>query len=189
MNDEQLLSEIDHGNEEAMDVLLNRYFPLVKYRIRSYFLSGGEDEDLLQEGYIGLFKAVRTYDRKKSDRFYPFAKMCIENQLRTAVTASNRKKHLPLNTSISMDGDESREFQSQEGNPEHIVLAKEKNADRAEMIEARLSKLEKRVIILYLNGMSYTEIAKQIGKSPKSIDNAIQRIRKKLLDEDVEREE
>ncbi|MDO4942901.1 MAG: sigma-70 family RNA polymerase sigma factor [Lachnospiraceae bacterium] len=185
MNDEQLLLEINIGNEDAMDILLSRYFSLVKYRVRQYYLSGGEDEDLLQEGYIGLFKAVRTYDRSKSDAFYPFAKMCIENQLRTAVTASNRKKHLPLNTSISMDDDERREFQSQEGNPEHIILAKEREADRAEKIETRLSKFEKKVILLYLNGMSYTEIAEQLEKKPKSIDNAIQRIKKKLLDDDI----
>lgn len=185
MKDEQLLLQINNGNEDAMDILLSRYFSLVKYRVRQYYLSGGEDEDLLQEGYIGLFKAVRTYDRSKSDTFYPFAKMCIENQLRTAVTASNRKKHLPLNTSVSMDDDERHEFQSQEGNPEHIILAKERDADRAEKIEARLSKFEKKVILLYLDGLSYTEIAEQLEKKPKSIDNAIQRIKKKLLDEDI----
>ena len=130
MKDEQLLLEIEKGNELAMDTLLNRYFSLVKYRVREYYLSGGEEEDLLQEGYIGLFKAVRSYDKNKNDAFYPFAKMCIENQLRTAVKASNRKKHLPLNTSVSMDDEWTGEFQTQEGNPEKIVLAKELEADR-----------------------------------------------------------
>jgi RNA polymerase sporulation-specific sigma factor len=180
MKDEQLLLEIKKGSEEAMDLLLSRYFPLVKYGIRRYFLTGGEDEDLLQEGYIGLFKAVQTYDETKNDVFYPFAKMCIENQLRTAVTASNRKKHLPLNTSVPMDAEENHEFQSMEGNPEEIILAKELEADRAEMIEERLSPFEQKVVCLYLDGLSYMEIAEQLGKTPKSIDNAIQRVKKKL---------
>ena len=189
MKDEQLLLEIEKGNELAMDTLLNRYFSLVKYRVREYYLSGGEEEDLLQEGYIGLFKAVRSYDKNKNDAFYPFAKMCIENQLRTAVKASNRKKHLPLNTSVSMDDEWTGEFQTQEGNPEKIVLAKELEADRAEKIEEKLSKFEKKVIVLYLSGISYTEIAERLGKNVKSINNAIQRIKKKLMDDSGERKE
>lgn len=165
-----------------MDVLLNRYFSLVKYRVRRYFLAGGEEEDLLQEGYIGLFKAIQSYDRNKSDSFYPFAKLCVESQLRTAVTASNRKKHLPLNTSLSMDVAENGNWCAKEGNPEEIVLAKELKIDRAEKIEEKLSPFEKQVVILYLDGMTYTDIARKVGKSPKSIDNAIQRVKKKLME-------
>jgi RNA polymerase sporulation-specific sigma factor len=181
MKDEQLLSEIQKGNEEAMELLLSRYFPIVKYGIGRYFLAGGETEDLQQEAYIGLFKAIQTFNHEKNDAFYPFAKMCIENQLRTAVTASNRKKHLPLNTSVPMDDEENHEFRAKEGNPEEIVLAKELEADRVELIEKRLSSFEQKVVFLYLGGMTYGEIAKKLGKTPKSIDNAIQRVKKKLM--------
>lgn len=182
MKDEQLLAEIRDGNEMAMDVLLNRYFSLVKYRVQQYFLTGGEEEDLLQEGYIGLFKAIQTYDQSKCDTFYPFARLCVESQLRTAVTASNRKKHLPLNTSLSMDVAENGNIRAKDGNPEEIILAKELQTDRVEKIEEKLSPFEKKVVILYLNGMTYTDIAQKVGKSAKSIDNAIQRVKKKLME-------
>lgn len=180
MKDESLLKKIKIGNEIAMNFLLHRYEVLIRRSVDKFFLIGGEKEDLLQEGYIGLFKAIQTYDERKNDSFYPFAKLCIENQIRTAVTASNRKKHGPLNTSVSIESDENAKFPSMEENPEQIFLKEELKKDRVHLIENHLSGFEKEVALLYLEGMAYTEIAKRLRKSPKSIDNAIQRVRKKL---------
>ena len=129
MSDEQVLEEIRSGSEEAMEYLLRKYLTLIKKTVRRYYLIGGEEEDLLQEGYIGLIKAIQTFNREKNDRFYPFAKICMEGQLCTAVTASNRKKHHPLNHSLSMDAADYQEFESQKDNPEKIVLAKEMEED------------------------------------------------------------
>lgn len=180
MSDEQILEEIKAGGEEAMEYLLRKYFIILKRMVRGYYLIGGEEEDLLQEGYIGLIKAIQTFNKEKNDNFYPFAKMCMEGQLCTAVTASNRKKHQPLNHSLSMDAAEYQELQSQKDNPEEIVLVKELESDMMIGIQEKLSKFEQKVILLYLREMSAQEISEKLEKTYKSIDNAIQRARKKL---------
>jgi RNA polymerase sporulation-specific sigma factor len=180
MSDEQILEEIRAGSKEAMECLLRKYLKLIKKTVRRYYLIGGDEEDLLQEGYIGLIKAIQTFDREKTDCFYPFAKLCMERQLCTAVTASNRKKHQPLNHSVSMDAANYLELESQKDNPEKIVLAKEMEEDLYRDIREKLSSLEQKVILLYLKGMSFAEIAVELNKSEKSIDNAIWRAKKKL---------
>lgn len=167
----------------AVEAVIQEYSGLVKKLVQNYYLPDGDEDDLLQEGYIGLMNAFRNYDSNRNDAFYPYAKMCIEAQLQTAVTKSNRKKHLPLNTSISIDDDEHRSCHSVVGNPEEIVMAKEGEAGMLKTMEKVLTALEQETICLHMRGMSYVEIAEMIGKTPKAVDNAIQRGRKKLMNE------
>lgn len=183
MSDEELIKKVREEDELAKEVLVKRYMPLVKRSIRFYFLADGEEDDLLQEAYIGFIKAMDTYNEEKNDAFFPFAKLCVQNQIKTAVTASNRKKHLPLNTSVPIETADKQEMHSLDGNPEDIVLEKEKNEDRSQKIYEKLTKLEQNVLVLYLDGFSYEQIASKIGKNKKSIDNAIQRIKKKLVEQ------
>ncbi|MCQ2492752.1 MAG: sigma-70 family RNA polymerase sigma factor [Lachnospiraceae bacterium] len=180
LTDEQVLSLISKGEESAMDYLLGKYFAVVKRLVMNYYMTGGEQEDLHQEGYIGLFKAIRSYDPKKNNRFYPYAKMCIESQIQTAVTASNRKKHAPLNLSVPIEFSPEQEMATLTGNPEKIFLDKEWEENAEKKMEEKLSPFEKTVVLLYLEGKTYAEIATEIGKTPKSIDNAISRVKKKL---------
>ncbi len=180
MTDEQVLARITDGEDPAMDYLLSKYFAVVKRLVQNYYMTGGEQEDLHQEGYIGLFKAIRSYNPEKNDRFYPFAKLCIESQIQTAVTASNRKKHSPLNQSVPIEYSQEQEMAAVTGNPEKIILDREWEEAAEKRMEEKLSPFEKDVVLYYLQGKSYAEIARELRKTPKSIDNAISRVKKKL---------
>lgn len=192
-SDEELILRLRDGEAGIMDYICDKYKMLVRNKAKSMFILGADNEDLIQEGMLGLFKAVRDYDYGRDASFYTFAELCISRQIYTAVQASNRKKHSPLNSYISLyqgnDNQESSvEIQSQleaivaeEGSdPEQIVIAREDYEQLEEMIEKELSAFEKQVWDLYLTGMSNTEIAKVLGKDSKSTDNALQRLKNKL---------
>ena len=174
--DEELIARIRSGETGVTEYLLEKYKPLVKKQARTMYLMGGENEDLIQEGMIGLFRAISTY-RQGEGSFYGFALICINRQMYTAVQASARKKHEPLNAYVSLDEEPQMPL---EDSPETMLLLQEKEGKREDMIARHLSSLEKKVLALYLEGMSYGQIAEQIGRPEKSVDNAIQRLKKKL---------
>lgn len=185
--DEELVDRLHQGENEIMDYILEKYKPLVRKQTNALFLIGGENEDLIQEGMIGLFKAIRDYDDTKEATFFYFAQLCIKRQLASALEASNRKKHIPLNNYVSFSSDENDNVAALEAtisqgveSPEQMVLEQEKVIEFKEQIRAKLSKMEKEVLNLYLEGYNYTQIAKIMEKTPKSIDNALQRIRQKI---------
>lgn len=186
--DEELISLIQKGNRDATEYLLKKYSPLVKKSIRTLYLIGADTEDLSQEGMIGLFKAIQNYQAGNSASFYTFAKLCINRQIYTAIKASNRKKHSPLNSYISFYSKANEEDTAlienleagNDSNPERVVLDRENMLHIEELLEEHLSKMEKEVLPLYLNGQSYSDIAQSLGKPVKSIDNAVQRIRDKV---------
>ena len=190
MTDEQLISELRSGNAEIMDYLMDKYKPVVRKKARAMYLFGGETEDLIQEGMIGLIKAVRDYDPGRDASFYTFADLCVSRQMYTAVQASSRKKHMPLNRSVSlnaegMDKDGEGEIRlavpdARERSPEDMVIDRENLEQLESVIEKELSPLEKQVLDLYLTGMGYAQIARVLGRDGKSTDNALQRIRGKL---------
>ena len=189
-SDEELILVLREKQEtEIMDYLLNKYKNLVKKKAKVLFLIGGDTDDLIQEGMIGLFKAIRDYDEKKDSSFFHFAQICISRQMYTAMEASNRKKHAPLNSYISLSADEENESGENlpellaalsEANPEQIVINKEELEQMRKKADSVLSPMEKEVLAYYLQGMNYTKIAEVMQKPAKSIDNALQRIRNKL---------
>ena len=151
------------------------------------YLMGGETEDLIQEGMIGLFKAIRDYQEEREASFYHFAELCVNRQLYTALEASNRKKHLPLNSYVSLsdgDGEEplqiSEELLGKSRSPEQMVIEQEVLEEFRKKLKKRLSNLEGQVLGLYLDGNNYIQIAEMLEKSPKSVDNTLQRIRQKI---------
>ena len=161
---------------------------MVRKEARRFFLVGGDEEDLIQEGMIGLFKAVTSYQKGKNTSFSTFAYICVQRQIYTTITAFNRKKHIPLNTAVSLSEQKKQEdelaldeiLETPEKTPEELMLRKEELNDYHRILDQNLSKFEKQVMDHYLNGENYTMIAKKLGKSDKSIDNAIQRIRRKI---------
>lgn len=188
ISDEELLSQIRDGSDDAMECLLERYRDMVRKEARRFFLAGGDEEDLIQEGMIGLFKAVTSYQKEKNTSFSTFAYICVQRQIYTTITAFNRKKHIPLNTAVSLSEQKNQEdelaldeiLETPEKTPEELMLRKEELNDYHRILDQNLSKFEKQVMDHYLNGENYTMIAKKLGKSDKSIDNAIQRIRRKI---------
>lgn len=189
--DEEVIRLIRQGNEKMTDYLMEKYKNLVKSKAKAMYILGGEKEDLIQEGMIGLFKAIRDFDCEKNYNFYGFADVCISRQMYSAIKAAGRQKHLPLNTYVSFhtmigSGGEEGELQdiltSVEKTPEEHVIGRENLEQLAEAIDKRLSVMEREVLELYVLGISYKEIAKMMGKSEKSIDNALQRMKGKLTD-------
>lgn len=185
--DEELIDRLHQGQDEIMEFILEKYKPLVRKQTNALFLIGGEDEDLIQEGMIGLFKAIRDYDETKEATFFYFAQLCIKRQLASALEASNRKKHIPLNNYVSFSSDENENGLALEEiisqgvvSPEQMILEQEKVVEFNEQIKSKLSKMEKEVLGFYLEGYNYTNIATIMNKQPKSIDNALQRIRQKI---------
>ena len=189
-SDEELIVRYRDGDTDAMDFIFERYKHLVRKKAKAMFLAGGDNDDLIQEGMIGLYKAIRDYNTDREASFATFASMCINRQMITAVAASNRKKSMPLNTYVSYDmpagGDEDSDMrlvdilQSQtELNPEKLLIDKEHNWDLKSRLKEVLSTFEQQVLTYYLEGMDYTAIAKKMQKPPKSVDNALQRIRSK----------
>lgn len=188
--DEELLIRLRDGEQGITDHIMNKYKNLVRSKAKSMYILGADSEDLIQEGMIGLFKAVRDYDSGRDASFFTFADLCVSRQMYTAVQASRRQKHIPLNNYISLYGSASEERDGEEealvnvlasgSNPEQLIIDKE-NVDRLEMlIERELSSFEKQVLDLYLTGMGYQQIAKVLGRDDKSTDNALQRIKTKL---------
>ncbi|MBS7298919.1 MAG: sigma-70 family RNA polymerase sigma factor [Eubacteriales bacterium] len=183
LSDEEVAILAAHGNESAANHLIARYRNYVYKCASSYFVNGGEKEDIIQEGMIGLYKAIRDFNSELSCSFSVFAATCIKRQIISAVKASTRKKHLPLNSYISLSDKESEhESAAPEINePLSVILDKEYRNRVSVKISKKLSKLELKVLYCYLEGMSYNDIASVIGKDTKSVDNAISRIKKKLL--------
>lgn len=180
--DEELIEQLRDGKEEILEYLIEKYKFLVRQKARAMYLIGGDTDDLIQEGMIGLFKAVRDYDRDKEASFQTFARLCIDRQLYNVIQGSNRQKHLPLNSYISLSQDGSEEPHLAElwvQNPESIIIDRENVRHMEEKIHKCLSPFENKVLDAYLKGEGYTEIARDMEKSPKSIDNALQRIRTK----------
>lgn len=191
--DEELILWYRDGEEDAAAYIMNKYKNLVRKKAGSMYILGADREDLIQEGMIGLFKAVRDYDMGRDVNFYTFADLCISRQMYTAVQASNRQKHLPLNTYISIY---SKSMTSEEGmeesnfvntltagtdaNPETMVIEQEHREQIENAILKELSEFEKQVFELHLTGMTYTEIAKVLGRDEKSTDNALQRMKSKI---------
>lgn len=191
--DEELINLQHQGNLEVTDYIMEKYKNLVRKKARAMYLIGGDNDDLIQEGMIGLFKAIRDFDAEKDVSFYSFAELCISRQIYSAIEASKRQKHIPLNTYISFyaEAPENDEeglplldiLQSiTDKNPEDLIIDKENVSMIEYGLESSLSELEKKVFELYAAGISYVEIAEILDKSPKSIDNAIQRIKSKLSD-------
>ena len=191
LTDEELIALFRDGDQEAMEKLRNKYKEMVLGKARSMYILGGDSDDLIQEGMLGLFKAVRDYDCGRDASFRTFAQLCVTRQLYTAVKASSRKKHLPLNTAISLsrpvreDGEEEEEFldcleADASSNPEVYLIGQEEMERLEEKIERELSPFEKQVMELHLTGMGYVEIAHVLNRDEKSTDNALQRIRTKL---------
>ncbi len=186
-SDEELIEKLRQGENDITDYILEKYKPLVRKCTNAMYLIGGETEDLIQEGMIGLFKAIRNYRADRDASFYHFAKLCVNRQLYTALEASNRKKHLPLNSYISLSapGQENQEMadsflQGPNRSPEQLVIEQEIWEDFRKHLTEKLSRMENQVLALYLDGNNYLQIAARMDKSPKSIDNALQRIRQKI---------
>lgn len=189
VRDEELLMQLADGNDSITDYLCKKYKHLVMKKANALYLIGAEKEDLIQEGMIGLFKAIRDFSPEKESSFYHFAELCITRQMYHAIEASQRLKHAPLNSYISLSEESSDESglvledmlsSVAEQDPEHLLLQKEAYRDFFDHLETILSPMEKQVCDLYLQGMDYRQIAAHLNKSPKSIDNALQRIRSKI---------
>lgn len=182
--DEELIEKMHRGEAGISDYLLDKYKDQVRVKARAMYLIGGETDDLIQEGMLGLFKAVRDYKPDKNTSFKTFANLCIERQLYSTIQKYNRQKHMPLNTyvSLSQETEESLLHELREQNPEAIMIDRENQEQLYEEIKTVLSSMENKVLSLYLKGDSYEYIAQVLGKSPKSIDNALQRIRRKVRD-------
>lgn len=185
--DEELIEKLRAGDEEISDYFMKKYKALVRKKTNAMYLIGGEKEDLIQEGMFGLFKAVRDFDPAKEVSFFSFAELCINRQLYSALEASNRKKHMPLNTYISFSVQEDEDgvdledvIAGQALSPEQMLIEQEGKEEFYRRLEEKLSPMEKKVLYLYLEGNSYTQIGELMQKPPKSIDNTLQRIRGKI---------
>lgn len=193
MSENDIINLAQNKEDSAMEYLLEKYKPLVRQKTRKLFLIDGDKDDLIQEGMIGLFKAVRDYQSGKDAAFRTFADLCISRQLYSAIKKSNRLKNQPLNSYISIYSDEFNDADELAGdrtvissgsdniaNPEAIVIDRESAVDMQNQMFDKLSKMEREVLKRYLDGMTYQEIAADMEKSPKSIDNALQRIKGKI---------
>ncbi len=191
--DEEIIDKAREGNEKALSYLLEKYKELVKMKVGKYYIIGAEKEDIIQEGMIGLFKAIKTYKPDKNNSFKTFANMCVERQLITAIKSSNRQKHIPLNSYLSLnisaydnDDEDSTELIANLNNklvedPLETIMNKENYEELEKSIDKSLSKFEKQVLSRFLKGESYVAIAQKLDSPVKSVDNAIQRIRKKAI--------
>lgn len=174
------------GEDDALSLIFDSFRNYITGLSRKYFLAGADSDDLVQEGMIGLFKAIRDYSPGEGASFSTFASVCISRQIKSAIKMANRKKHMPLNTSVSLhSGDEEGEqlldiFVAEEENPEEIYINKETCSLMNKILFESLSKMELRIFSLYSKGLSYREISEITGKTVKSVDNAVQRIKKKI---------
>lgn len=190
LSDDELIKLAQNGDELALEIILMRYKPLVHKKSQPYYLAGGDDDDIVQEGLIGLYKAVMSFNKDKFPIFKIFAGVCVERRILSAVKKASRQKHSPLNSYISLsnsvdagDGGISIENMADSGlgeNPETIFIDRENVSGLEGKINESLSELERQVLLCYLNGMSYKETALKLCKDVKAVDNAMQRIKKKL---------
>ncbi|PEC48354.1 RNA polymerase sporulation sigma factor SigH [Bacillus sp. AFS029533] len=190
LEDEVILEYVREGDQEALTFLIQKYRNFVKAKSRSYFLIGADREDIIQEGMIGLYKAIRDYKEDKLSSFKAFAELCITRQIITAIKTATRQKHIPLNSYVSLDKpiyDEESDrtlldvlTETKNMDPEELVINQEENVDIELKMSELLSDLERKVLSLYLDGRSYQEISEELNRHVKSIDNALQRVKRKL---------
>lgn len=188
--DEQLVELARNGDTEALNFLINKYKPFVRLKVKSYFLIGADKEDIVQEGMIGLYKAIRDFKDDKLASFKAFAELCIKRQIITAIKTATRQKHIPLNSYVSLDKPIFEEESAKTlmdmltgatiDDPEKLMIHREEFNRLEEKISQVLSRLERQVLALYLEGCSYQEISARLDRHVKSIDNALQRIKRKL---------
>jgi RNA polymerase sporulation-specific sigma factor len=191
LNDEELIMMLREGEQAVTDFLMNKYKNLVRSRAKSMYILGADTEDLIQEGMIGLFKAIRDYDFGRDASFYTFANLCVTRQIYTAVEASGRKKHMPLNSYVSFYSEVKQEkdgkklelsgmLESEEKNPEENIIDQENVEYIEQIIQSQLSSLERQVLDLHITDMAISEISKILGIDEKSADNALQRAKSKI---------
>lgn len=190
LSDEEVITAIRLGDADALDYLIKKYQPFVSLKSRSYFLAGGDRDDVVQEGMIGLYKAIRDYRHGKIGAFKGFAELCITRQIITAIKTATRQKHIPLNTSVSLDKpvyiEESERTlfdilpEETIDSPEEMLIFQERFDHLEIEVSKVLSLLERQVLSLYLDGRSYQEISQTLRREVKSVDNALQRIKRKL---------
>ena len=193
LSDEEIIKQINKNDEEALAYILEKYKDLVNTKVSKYFIIGAEKDDTIQEGMIGLFKAIKSFNPEKQSSFKSFANICIERQLITAIKTSNRQKHMPLNSYLSLNisaydnnEDDSVELMDTFNSntiedPLETIMKQEQYTEVENAVNKSLSKFEKQVLNRFLNGESYVKIAEKLDTPVKSIDNAIQRIRKKAI--------
>ena len=190
MTDEELVSLVHEGNTEALDFLINKFRHFVRMKARSYFLIGADKEDIIQEGMIGLYKAIRDFRSDKLSSFRAFAELCIIRQIITAIKTATRQKHIPLNSYVSLDKpiyDEESDRTLMDvltdngvDDPQQLMINNEEFMYMEEKMGEVLSELEREVLALYLDGQTYQEISEKLERHVKSIDNALQRVKRKL---------
>lgn len=188
--DEEIVMDAKAGNNKAQEYLISKYENFVKAKAKSYFLIGADKEDIYQEGMIGLYKAIRDFNPEKSTSFKAFAEICVTRQIITAIKTATRQKHIPLNTYVSLNKPIYEEESERTlldvlsglkiSDPEELMISKEQMHFIEDKISKVLSELEKEVLTSYLNGKSYQEIACDLERHAKSIDNALQRVKRKL---------
>jgi RNA polymerase sigma-H factor len=189
--DEELVERARGGSDAAIEELLRRYRHYARAKARSYFLAGADREDIVQEGMIGLYKAIRDFQSDRNTAFRAFAELCITRQIITAIKTATRQKHVPLNSYVSLNKSSSSENEEERAladllvgpaiaDPAELVISAEEIANIKESVARLLSSLETEVLQLYMDGKSYHEIAEMLGRHVKSIDNALQRIKRKL---------
>lgn len=189
-NDEDIVEAVREGDSDALEYLINKYRSFVRAKARSYFLIGADREDIIQEGMIGLYKSIRDFRGDKLSSFKAFAELCITRQIITAIKTATRQKHIPLNSYVSLDKpiydeDSDRTLLdvicgSQVSDPEELIINQEEFDGLEDKMSEILSDLERKVLMLYLDGRSYQEIAVDLNRHVKSIDNALQRVKRKL---------
>nr|WP_256558368.1 RNA polymerase sporulation sigma factor SigH [Halobacillus sp. A1] len=190
LDDEEIIERINLGQVQALDFLIDKYKNFVRAKARTYFLIGADREDIVQEGMIGLYKAIRDYQGDKLSSFKAFAELCVTRQIITAIKTATRQKHIPLNSYVSLDKpifDEEADRTlldviagSKAIDPQELMVNKERFGDIEEKISELLSDLEQKVLALYLDGKTYQEISVELNRHIKSIDNALQRVKRKL---------
>ena len=190
LSDEEIVALVHLGNSDALDFLITKYRIFVKAKARSYFLIGADREDIVQEGMIGLYKAIRDFKGDKLSSFRAFAELCVTRQIITAIKTATRQKHIPLNSYVSLDKpiyDEESERTLLDiitgpvtEDPENLMINREEYSNLEDKMAEVLSDLEQQVLSLYLEGRSYIEISELLNRHVKSIDNALQRVKKKL---------
>ncbi len=189
-SDEELIVRLRDGEQQITDYIMEKYKNLVRSKAGSMYILGADRDDLIQEGMIGLFKAIRDFDSGRDASFFTFAELCISRQMYSAVQAAGRMKHIPLNSYISLYGNGTEHGEEEDGilsiladhglNPEDFVIDKENVELLEKRMEQELSGFEKQVLDLYVTGMSYSQIARVLGRDEKSTDNALQRLKSKI---------
>ncbi|WP_425509542.1 RNA polymerase sporulation sigma factor SigH [Virgibacillus ihumii] len=190
LGDDEVIQLIHQGNSQALDFLITKYLSFVRAKSRTYFIIGADQEDIVQEGMIGLYKAIRDYDGDKLSSFRAFAELCVTRQIITAIKTATRQKHIPLNSYVSLDKpifDEESDRTlldviagSKSIDPQDLLVNRENMGHMEGKLSELLSELEKKVLHLYLDGRTYQEISVELKRHEKSIDNALQRVKRKL---------